>query len=160
MRYLLLGVLTCVPVLAGMGEAVAHGSNIEYRQTEAIQITAKYDSGTPMGEAQVTVYSPDDPATPWVQGVTDEQGNFTFVPDPDQRGNWEVKVRQSGHGDIISIPLEEQEAETASTSESATITQATTNTTGYSPLQKGVMAVVGVWGCVGTALFFLRKKGE
>ncbi|MGF1540579.1 MAG: carboxypeptidase regulatory-like domain-containing protein [Pleurocapsa sp.] len=134
--------------------ALAHGVKIQYLQSSAITVRATYDDGTPMKEAQVVVYAPNDLANPWLKGITDERGYFSFVPDADISGNWDVKVRQSGHGDIVSIPLTEGNLGTDNTQEMTV--SGTTND--YSPLQKMVMAAAGVWGFIGTALFFSRKK--
>lgn len=133
--------------------AIAHGANIEYQETSAITIEAKYDDGTPMANAQVVIYAPEDLATPWLKGTTDDVGSFTFVPDRDEqnRGNWDVKVRQAGHGHIISIPITEGKlAQSPSNISSADA--------GYSPSQKIVMAAAVGWGFIGTALFFNRKS--
>ncbi|MEC4895842.1 MAG: carboxypeptidase-like regulatory domain-containing protein [Oscillatoria sp. PMC 1051.18] len=144
--------LLCLSLLSWSTKALSHGASIQYRQTEALQIKAIYDGGEPMANAQVTVYAPDDPATPWLTGTTNDKGEFTFAPDQEKVGNWEVKVRQSGHGDITTIPVGE------STQIEQTEEQFSTVNANYTPLQKAVMAVVGVWGFVGTALFFARKK--
>lgn len=152
-------------VLGVSPKALAHGANISYQQTQAIEIQAQYDGGTPMDNAQVTVYAPDDPATPWLKGMTDAEGKFTFSPDPNLSGNWDIKVRQAGHGDLVSIPLEgntsNPENANSGGGENSALNIATTPTlmnSGYTPMQKALMAAVGVWGCVGTALFFARRK--
>jgi nickel transport protein len=138
--------------------AWAHGAHIEYEITQAIQLTARYDNGDPMAEAQVTVYSPSDPANVWQKGVTDQAGQYIFAPDPDQSGNWEVQVRQAGHGDIVAIPMAEadsgQDLETLIPPTLASPARSE-NGTG---LQKGLMVASVIWGCVGTALFFSRQK--
>ena len=145
--------LVIFPILIWSVKALAHGTNIQYRQTQAIEIKATYDDDMPMANAQVVVYTPGDPASPWIQGKTDDKGYFIFIPDYFQSGNWEVKVRQSGHGGIISIPL------TSSTNPDFN-TKTSSGGAGYTSLQKLVMAAVGVWGFVGTALFFSRRKVE
>lgn len=133
-------------------QVLAHGANIEYRTTEAITIQAKYDDGTPMAQAQVVIYAPSDPVSPWLKGTTDELGNFTFVPDTNTEniGNWDVKVRQSGHGDITSIPVEQGKL---------AVNKMTTDA-GYTSSQKLVMAAAVGWGFMGTALFFSRAKSQ
>lgn len=137
-------------------KAFAHGANIEYRKSSAITIQAKYDDGQPMINAQVTVYAPRDFATPWLKGTTDDNGNFSFIPDatPENLGNWDVKVRHSGHGSITSIPVA---AEKLATDAHPHLLSAGG---GYSPSQKIVMAAAVGWGFVGTALFFARSKSE
>ena len=49
--------------------ASAHGAKIEYTIGVAVEIRATYDTGEPKAGGQVTVYSPDDPSTPWLTGV-------------------------------------------------------------------------------------------
>jgi nickel transport protein len=137
------------------GKALAHASHVQYRQTQAVELEASYDDGTPMANAQVIVYAPDDPTTPWLQGTTDAEGKFIFVPDSSLPGNWDVTVRQAGHGNIVNIPWGEENV----ASDTDTATEASTNAA-YNPLQRLVMAAVGVWGFVGTALFFSRKKTQ
>lgn len=129
--------------------AIAHGANIEYQSTTALKINATYDSGQPMSKAEVSIYSPDNPSTPWLTGSTNESGEFVFIPDPDKIGNWEVKVRQAGHGHIITIPLNDSEISTHQVSSSSL--------KNYTPMQKGLMIISVGWGFVGTALFFSRK---
>ena len=142
--------LTAVPK-----QVLAHGASIGYSETSAITIDAQYDDGTPMANAQVVVYAPSDRATPWLKGTTDDSGNFTFVPDTDAEnvGDWDVKVRQAGHGDITSIPV-------TGDRENAADTQLSSTGAGYTPSQKVFMAAAGIWGFIGTALFFSRSKSS
>ncbi|MCW6036551.1 carboxypeptidase-like regulatory domain-containing protein [Spirulina subsalsa FACHB-351] len=141
---------------------LAHGSRVEYRTTEAITLKASYDNGEMMKNAQVTIYAPNDPQTPWLQATTDEKGEFVFTPDPSIPGNWEVTVRQAGHGNIVSIPVGDSTTEAGETPEGETppVRQATGSSGGYTPMQKAVMAGLGIWGFVGTALFFTRRNAD
>jgi len=148
--YLTVSLFSAAPVWA-------HGAAIEHRRTSAIEIRATYDSGEPMANAQVTVYAPSDPTKPWLKGTTTEKGTFVFVPDPDISGDWDVKVRQSGHGDLVSIPVENTEADTAAEQAQASDSWRGGN---YTPLQKAMMAALGIWGFIGTALFFARNQSE
>jgi nickel transport protein len=134
-------------VLGGLPTvAQAHGAHIQSRSRQAVEIQATYDSGEPLAEAQVQVYGPDDPQTPRFTGLTDDQGRYLFTPD--QSGDWEVSVRQAGHGDIAVIPV---------TAEGA-VAAAYRNDSSLTPLQRGLMAAAVTWGCVGTALYFRRGK--
>ncbi|MGK7925066.1 MAG: carboxypeptidase regulatory-like domain-containing protein [Spirulina sp.] len=130
--------------------AFSHGTDLQYRSVEAIQIQATYDSGEPMTDARVTVYAPDAPETPWLTGNTDKNGYFLFIPDRSLPGNWDIKVRQSGHGNITTIPIGKIESVDTSQEWSSRGT--------YSPLQKAVMALLGIWGFIGTALYFSGRK--
>lgn len=125
--------------------SLAHGARIEYKVATMVEITASYDDGTPMAGGQVTVYAPDDPSTPWLTGVCDENGKLTFTPDPTKPGTWDVQVRQAGHGDMIHIAVGEGKGAMA-------------GSTGYTPPQIALMSACVVWGFVGTALFFSRGK--
>jgi nickel transport protein len=127
----------------------AHGALMEYAFTPGITILAKYDSGHPMPGAQVTVYAPDNPAKPWLTGVSDEQGRFSFVPDPEKAGTWTIQARLAGHGSMIHIPL---------VSASGPDTDTVPVSAGPSTSQRLLMAVMVIWGFIGTALFFSRNR--
>lgn len=131
-----------------------------------------------MRAAQINIYAPDNPSEPWQTGVTDDDGRFVFTPDPSQPGNWEVMVRQAGHGDVVAIPVAGTSATADATmaeDSTAAATEATPETAGEPgnsrpamlanagapraanvPLWVSMAAMV--WGFVGTALFFARGK--
>ena len=143
--------------------SLAHNTMIEYQVQEAIAIEAKFDNGTSMSNAQVVIYAPDNPRQPWKQGVTDEQGKFTFIPDYTKEGNWSIKIRSAGHGSVINIPINSSNIPQSSisshhyqTDSSAAIK--TNQNKQLSFTQKLMMAIMGGWGFVGTALFFSRKN--
>jgi len=137
MGALVLGLALPIPVSA-------HGVILEYTSDVKIEITARYDSGTPMAGAQVAVYAPGDPTTPWLTGVCDEEGRYSFVPDTAQPGIWDIQVRLAGHGGIIHVPVGSSEAAASGG--------------GFSHLQIGLMVACVVWGTVGTALYFSRRR--
>lgn len=124
--------------------AYAHGAKIEYTVSMTLDIFAAYDSGEPMAGAQVTVYAPDDPSTPWLTGICDDDGRFNFTPDTAITGTWDIQVRQAGHGDMVHIPIGTAAARAGGG--------------GNTPLQIILMAVCVVWGSIGTALYFSRRK--
>ncbi|MEW5784523.1 MAG: carboxypeptidase-like regulatory domain-containing protein [Bacillota bacterium] len=126
-------------------QAAAHGAALSYETVRGIEITALYDSGEPMTGAQVAVFAPDDPVEPWLTGTCDDSGKFFFTPDPDRPGLWEIQARLAGHGDLLRIEV------TADSGISG-------GTTGFTALQKLVMAMAVIWGLTGTALFFSRRK--
>ena len=127
-------------------EAKAHGAYINTRNTTTVEIEAKYDSGEPLAEAQVLIYSPTDAESARFEGVTDLEGKYSFSPD--QPGSWEVTVRVAGHGAVTTIPVSETGAVTASLSANSQL----------SPLQKTITMGAIIWGFIGTALYFQRKK--
>lgn len=148
--------ITVVVANAVIADSVlAHGANIKHQQTPAVVIQAAFDDGTPMANAQAIVYSPENSSTPWLKGTTDSEGKFTFVPEPNVSGNWDVKVRQAGHGDIASIAVENaSNSDRGNTDNKDGIR---TNLEEILPLQKLLMISTTVWGFIGTALFFARK---
>ncbi|MEL7353716.1 MAG: carboxypeptidase-like regulatory domain-containing protein [Cyanobacteria bacterium P01_A01_bin.116] len=124
----------------------AHGAKIEVLP-QAVEIIATFDTGEPMDNAQVAVYAPDTPETPWRTGQTDSEGRFSFTPDTGVAGGlWEVTVRKAGHGQTTSFSLGENEAALAS---EASTTQLT--------VQKWISMAAIIWGFIGTALFFSNK---
>lgn len=138
----LIGILLSLVVTS---TAYAHGAQIEYQVATSIEMHAKYDSGEPMSEAQVSVYAPNDPSTPWLKGTCDKDGHFSFTPDSAIPGTWDIQVRQAGHGDMIHIDIEEGAVVGGSSSD-------------YATGQIIIMSVCVLWGLLGTALFFKRRK--
>lgn len=136
-----LGMLFLFPA----GTLWAHGVDLEYTGHFAIEISAHYDSGDPMSGAQVAVFAPGNPAQPWLSGICDDSGRFSFIPDPQTPGLWEVHVRKAGHGGIIRIEVDE-----------SGITPPAAG--GFTVMQKTLMTLAVIWGLVGTALFFSRRR--
>lgn len=165
-----------VGLLVGFGlnssRILAHGTEIQYTQMRAIALTAQFDTGKPISNAQVLIYAPNKPQEVWQRGETDEEGNFFFIPDYNISGNWTVKVRSAGHGDIVNIPIQgvNEKENTAITSPSGEEKemviiekqedkmQSSAATGNLSNIQKFMMAITGSWGFIGTALFFSRSK--
>ncbi|GAB4346101.1 MAG: carboxypeptidase regulatory-like domain-containing protein [Cyanophyceae cyanobacterium] len=144
--------------------ARAHGAKLDHQTVQAIEAIARYDSGEPMAGASVTVYPPDDPQTPWSTGTTDGAGRFWFRPD--RPGTWELKVRQAGHGSLIAIAVDPAIVAPSSSATPATPTSATPtlgatlrppNGT-LSPVSRWITIAAVTWGCIGTALFFSRRR--
>lgn len=128
----------------------AHGVNISYHADMTYRIEAKFDNGQPMVNGQVTIYAPDNPAVVWGEGFTNDEGVYLFTPDPKIAGDWTIKIRQAGHGSLITIPIGSDNTFVGGEG-------ATSGSTGLSLLQKILMAACVVWGAVGTALYFKRR---
>ncbi|MEM9908312.1 MAG: carboxypeptidase-like regulatory domain-containing protein [Cyanobacteria bacterium P01_D01_bin.44] len=138
-----LGILSGISLgiaIAGLRTMPAwgHGAIATYEHT--VTVFSKFDNGDPIANAQVAVYSPTDTETPWQTGTTNDQGEFTFAPDESTPGNWEVVVRQAGHGKAVTIPIGGGTAP------------------GDQGLSKVIAGGAAMWGFVGTALFFSRGK--
>ncbi|CAD7768833.1 hypothetical protein AIOGIFDO_00440 [Candidatus Methanoperedenaceae archaeon GB37] len=63
--------------LSSAGGVSAHRLHIHH-QIGAIEIKAYYGGGTPCRDANVTIY--DDEGNLYMEGVTDESGEFSFPP--------------------------------------------------------------------------------
>ena len=178
--------ITLAAVLGGIGMAAApvsaHGVSATYTSVSALQIQAQFDSGQPMVDAQVSVFSPSNSANPWLQGSTDANGQFLFTPDLDQIGTWEVQVRSGGHGKILYIPVETSNAMTADPSNEATASEVTGDEeiaagVPSSPTDRSALGIVATrpanelswsqkvgmtalfsWGCIVTALYWHQRQ--
>ncbi|HEY9838470.1 MAG TPA: hypothetical protein V6D27_16415 [Vampirovibrionales bacterium] len=149
--------------------AIAHGVQLTHQTLEAIEVQAFYDNGDPIANAQITVYAPTDPETPWIQGTADKNGRFLFAPDASRPGNWAVRVRQAGHGAIMNVAIAPEpppEAAVAPPNATGGPQVAPSSKTlsspspSVNPLPTGLAIASGVWGFVGTALFFSRFNGD
>lgn len=163
MKWKLSLVLTTLLFLALSSLALAHGVVISYEATEngEIELQAVFDTGEVMSEAQVSIFSPADPATPWLTGTADEAGRFTFTPD--QPGTWDVQFRKAGHGDIVHIIIEEvTQTEVAQESQprSQRLVVANSGSDGLTTPQILLMSGSVIWGFIGTALFFARGRNS
>ena len=145
-RKILVALFSLLTVLKLSVTAYAHGVRIEYSVNLVVEIRAAYDTGEPMAGGQVTIYAPNDLSTPWMTGICDEQGHFTFSPDTSIPGIWDIQVRQSGHGDIVHIPIGEE--------------LITSGGTSYSTFQIVLMAACVIWGMIGTAFYFSRRSNQ
>jgi len=184
----------------------AHGVRISHSidaRTGEITVTAEFDTGEVLDEAAVIIFAPDDLVNPWDTGTMDDSGSFTFTPDYEIEGFWDIQVRKAGHGGIVNVEITEDmmpalEAEaTAETTDATTLTlndgseivirgeaqvqvdgdvivisssnadtlpqldtpqptDATSN--GFTSAQIAIMSASVIWGCIGTALYFSRRK--
>lgn len=143
----LVSLWSCLPL-----GVLAHTVDMSYKKTAAIQIRALH-SGKPMVDAKVTVAPLASPEQIIETGTTDRDGHFVFVPD--RLGTWQVKVWQSGHGGVITIGSQQQPQTSSKPTPppAPEIVQAELN-----PAQKAVMTGSVIWGLLGTALFFSRRK--
>jgi nickel transport protein len=181
----------------------AHAVWLQSSPVAGLSIQAQYETGEPLREAQVTVFAPEQPRTPWKTGLTDDQGQFRFVPDPRQAGIWSIRVRQAGHGAFLQVqvgavplplstavddppgsskppegapvPVSDRASALESDRMPALVSgMAPAAVSGMAPAavsgmpaaatppltwgQRLVLLGSVVWGCIGTALFFMRRR--
>lgn len=98
---------TCWPA-----QAFAHSVQTDYRMVaESLEIQSTFSTGEAMEGAMVEVYAPNDPTHPWLQGTTDQDGKFLFLPDRTIAGEWSIKIGANDHGDELAVPVNEQGVE-------------------------------------------------
>lgn len=149
--------LLALGLASGASPVLAHGLTVEHRQVSSIELEARFETGEPMANAQVLVYAPSKPSDVWQQGTTDNQGRFSFAPDPDQPGLWEVMVRQAGHGVLTTIPVAAATSDPGTEAETGSNSLISPNTS-LSSVQRSITIGSVIWGFIGTALFFARGK--
>lgn len=129
-------------VVIGLTINYAHGSNITYKRMNTYALHGSFDDGTAMSDAQIIIFSPTNPETPWLTTSADADGNYLFVPDEDLTGEWTIQFRSAGHGDMISINTEESIVSQSSTMNFS---------------QKLLVGLAILWGFIGTSLYFRKK---
>jgi nickel transport protein len=140
---------------------LAHGADVTAAVTRhvavelGVAVHATYHSGRPMAGARVTVTAPGAPDEPWLVGECDAEGRFEFAPPVDRPGTWEVLVTHHGHGGRLSIDVVGEGEEAGS----AVVTAEASSTAHLTAMQKILMGACVVWGLIGTALFFSRRRG-
>lgn len=73
---------------------------------DEIQIKAWYEGGMPMANAETTIYTVEDGEKEvYVEGMTDDQGFFTFEPEY-KVTKYSIKVEQTGHRAKMDLDLE------------------------------------------------------
>ncbi len=102
-------------MLAATGSASAHMIETNYvldrlsnaESQSVLNMQSTYSNGAPLKGAKVNVYSPNKTVTTWTQGVTDSEGRFSFSTNQALPGASEGAIEQQGHGDILTVPVDE-----------------------------------------------------
>ncbi len=125
-------IVWCLMALSGVfgaGAVRAHGVVLEVMfapDSGTLTVTAAFDTGEILDEAQVAVFAPSNLINPWLTGVTDSDGAFSFMPDFDDEGEWTIQVRKAGHGgqatQMIDAGMAPSTDETASNANDAPTT--------------------------------------
>lgn len=138
-------------LLAALGlpsRVLAHAMQTNYVLEDAnnVQFTAVFSTGEPLKNAKVKIYAPNNPSQPLMESQTDEKGQFTFKPDQNIPGEWEVSIGEAGHQDILTVPVTQKGVNLND------ISKAPTNQTPQVPL----MAIV-LTGGLGSAALAARR---
>jgi nickel transport protein len=165
-RALLALFLAGAALIVAAQTAAAHAMEVEQGWSEAVEITAAYDTGDPVDGGQVLVYAPGDDSEPWATGTTDHQGRYAFVPDASQTGEWEIQVRQAGHAASTSVEVgDSREKPGAGDDREEFRDESRPEDSGEAravgsgdTVQRVLMGAAVVWGFIGTALFFASRR--
>jgi nickel transport protein len=112
-------IVTLIAIFVTFGSArpvSGHGVRITYtldEQTGEITVMAEFDTGEKLDDAQVAIFAPNDLMNPWQTGTTNDDGEYTFLPDYNIEGTWDVQVRKAGHGGLVNIPIDASMAPSA-----------------------------------------------
>jgi nickel transport protein len=151
MKICLFAPLLLLTLLGFPTKAFAHALATDYALAAAnrLDIEAIFSSGEPFVRAKVVVYAPNDLTKPWMEGVTDEKGNFAFQPDRAIPGNWRIEIGEDDHMDILSVPVSDKGIELDA------ISKAPERETNYLLMTVGAMTISG---SLGTTFLLSRKK--
>lgn len=152
MKTRVLAFIAFISLLGFPAKAFAHALATDFALEAAnrLNIEAGFSSGEPFVGGKVVVYAPNDSSTPWLEGTTDENGNFAFQPDPAIPGEWRVEIGEDDHMDILKVPATETGIEVDEISQ--------VSPTNRNNLAAAVGMVVLV-GSVGTTVLLSRRLG-
>ena len=104
----LIGIALLSAIVIPTGKAAAHMVETDYllSSDNGLAIDVNFSSGEPLADAPVKIYSPNNPDEPWMEGRTDENGEFAFKPDSKMNGEWTVEIGEYSHADYLSVPVE------------------------------------------------------
>ncbi|MBT9148828.1 MAG: hypothetical protein DDT28_00243 [Dehalococcoidia bacterium] len=103
-------VLSCFVVLSllfPLAPAMAHKMYITYRAKE-IEVLVEFGGGSVAREARVIVLDPNGEV--YVEGVTDEEGKFSFELG-EMEGKWKITAEHSGHKKTVLLESSEAQSE-------------------------------------------------
>lgn len=126
--------------------ASGHGTQYEVLTEGVVGVTAKYDSGAPLGGARVLIFEPGQ-TRPSHETTTDSHGTVCFRPT--QAGTWVLQIlAEGGHGVRVNLDVSEDMIATGG-GRRPSLTQ----------VQRLVLAACVVWGFIGTALYVKSRTG-
>ena len=108
MKFQHLTPLLLLGLLAVPARVMAHAVQTNYLLNNQLELQSTFGNGAPFKGAKVSIYAPNNPTRPWMQGITDAQGRFAFSPDEALEGDWEITIQQQGHGDFLTVPVRDE----------------------------------------------------
>lgn len=106
----LIGLVFASALLLPAQQALAHSVQTDYLLSgdRSLALDVTFSTGEPLADAIVKIYSPDNLSEPWMEGKTDENGQFNFHPDQELEGEWTLEIGEYSHADILSVPVEKE----------------------------------------------------
>ncbi len=105
-------IILALPIVLGVvgmpSHTLAHTMFTNYLLNDTLDFQSTYSTDEAAKNAEVYVYAPNDLEEPWLETRTDEEGRFSFLPDPSIPGDWEVQIIDEGHGEVIIVPVTEE----------------------------------------------------
>lgn len=100
-------------ILNGLSNSIANPAADQVQAAQprtgaSIELRSEFSNGEPLKGATVMVYAPNRPGRIWAKGVTDSEGRYDFKPDETIQGDWEVRIGQGGHADILTVPVSDR----------------------------------------------------
>ena len=168
----------CLSSLSLAPRVLAHSVETNYAmEASKLAITATYSTGEPVPQTPIVVYAPNDPSKPWMIGATDAEGKFAFQPDGQIQGEWEVKIGEGDHSDLLSVPVSAQGVDVekisksdgheghvhlnpkVAVSKSGVEVVPVAETSQNNPMNYlAIFGAIGLSGGISSALFFWRKR--
>lgn len=92
--------------------AWAHMVDIDYQVADhtKLQTQSLFSTGEPFQQAPVKVFAPNM-ETPWLETLTDAQGQFGFTPDRKLSGNWQVAIGEGNHANGLTLMVSASEVQ-------------------------------------------------
>jgi nickel transport protein len=94
-------------VMSIPAKTLAHTMQTNYLFTDELEFQSTYSTDEAAKNADVIIYAPNNLEKPWLESKTDEEGRFSFLPDQNIPGDWEVQIIDEGHGEVIIVPVTE-----------------------------------------------------
>lgn len=138
---------TLILLLLAASAAVAHDLELRVQAARpAVVVYATYGTTEPTTDADVSVFAPGAPSSPYQTGFTDLHGAFAFVPA--EAGAWRVVIDDGyGHRAEQEIAVDWDKADEPSAGG------------GRSPLDKAILGVSVIFGITGLLLWRSRSGG-
>ena len=73
--------------------------------SNSLEIQSTFGDGEVFKNAKIVIYAPNNLDTPWLEGTTDDNGEFVFNPDSSITGNWYIEIGEDSHWDRLIVPV-------------------------------------------------------